>query len=148
MPRSTSPPIGRHRDYDAIVVGARPAGASTAMLLARAGRRVLLVDRAEYGDDALSTHALMRAGVLQLHRWGLLDEIRRAGTPPVRHTRFHYADEVVDIEMRQQDGVDALYARPGAPCSTGSSSTPPARPAWRPPSACGSSASSGPSTAG
>ena len=56
--------------YDVIVVGARAAGASTAMLLARAGLRVLLVDRAAYGSDTLSTHALMRGGVLQLFRWG------------------------------------------------------------------------------
>ena len=55
-------------EYDALVVGARVAGAATAMLLARAGLQVLVVDRAPAGVDALSTHALMRAGVLQLHR--------------------------------------------------------------------------------
>ena len=51
------------------------------MLLGRAGRKVLLVDRAEYGTDTLSTHALMRAGVMQLHRWGLLDTVRRMPHP-------------------------------------------------------------------
>ena len=56
--------------YDTIVIGARCAGASTAMLLAREGLRVLLVDRAPPGTDTPSTHALMRGGVLQLHRWG------------------------------------------------------------------------------
>ena len=73
--------------YDAIVVGARVAGAPTAMLLARAGARVLLVDRAQRGSDTQSTHALMRGAVLQLRRWGLLDRLIAGGTPPVRATR-------------------------------------------------------------
>ena len=67
--------------YDVIIAGARCAGASTAMLLARQGLRVLVVDPAKRGTDTLSTHALMRGGVLQLHRWGVLDAIRSAGTP-------------------------------------------------------------------
>ena len=50
---------------------------------------VLVVDRSRYGADTLSTHALMRGGVLQLHRWGLLDRIVEAGTPPVRRTTLH-----------------------------------------------------------
>jgi len=96
--------------YDAIIIGARVAGASTAMLLARAGLRVLAVDRGEEGSDTLSTHALMRAGVLQLHRWGVLDALKAAGTPPVRTTTFHYADEVIPVFIKPRDGVDALYA--------------------------------------
>jgi flavin-dependent dehydrogenase len=106
----TQPTIGERRAYDAIVVGARPAGAATAMLLARAGREVLLVDRAEYGSDTLSTHALMRGGVMQLHRWGLLDAVRAAGTPPIHRTVFHYGRQAVDIAIRDQHGVDTLYA--------------------------------------
>ena len=70
-------PIERER-YDVVIAGARVAGASTAMLLARAGARVLVVDPVPRGRDTLSTHALMRGAVLQLHRWGLLDEIRGA----------------------------------------------------------------------
>ena len=56
------------RAWDVIIVGGRVAGASTALLLARAGVRVLVVERARRGSDTLSTHALMRGGVLQLHR--------------------------------------------------------------------------------
>jgi 2-polyprenyl-6-methoxyphenol hydroxylase-like FAD-dependent oxidoreductase len=96
--------------YDAVVVGARAAGAATAMLLARAGLDVLVVDRSRYGADTLSTHALMRGGVIQLHRWGLLDRIVAAGTPPVRRTTFRYAAEEVTITIRPSHGVDALYA--------------------------------------
>jgi menaquinone-9 beta-reductase len=96
--------------YDAVVVGARAAGAATALLLARRGLRVLAVDRGAYGSDTLSTHALMRAGVLQLGRWGLLERIEAAGTPPVRRTVFHYGDEVLDIPIKAKDGVPALFA--------------------------------------
>ncbi len=96
--------------WDVVVVGARVAGASTAMQLARAGLRVLCVDRARHGADTVSTHALMRAGVLQLQRWGLLDAVIGAGTPPVRRTRFHYDDEVVSVSIRPAAGVEALYA--------------------------------------
>jgi 2-polyprenyl-6-methoxyphenol hydroxylase-like FAD-dependent oxidoreductase len=96
--------------YDAIVVGARCAGASTALLLARQGLRVLAVDRSAYGSDTLSTLALMRGGAIQLQRWGVLDAVKRAGTPPIRLTVFHYGDEQVDVPIKPRDGIDALYA--------------------------------------
>ena len=96
--------------YDVIVVGARAAGASTAMLLARGGLRVLVVDRSRYGADTLSTHALMRGGVLQLSRWGLLDRITDAGTPPIHRATFHYTNKVVPVAIKPSHGVDALYA--------------------------------------
>jgi menaquinone-9 beta-reductase len=107
-PSSYEPP--GETTYDAVVVGARCAGAATAMLLARGGWHVLAVDPAPYGSDTLSTHALMRGGVLQLHRWGLLDALRRTGAPPIRHTSFHYGAEVVEVAIRARNGVDALYA--------------------------------------
>jgi flavin-dependent dehydrogenase len=97
--------------YDVVVVGGRVAGASTALLLARAGARVALVDRSARGSDTLSTHGLMRAGVLQLSRWGLLDGVVAAGTPPIRATSFHYApDRTVRVSIRPTPGVTALYA--------------------------------------
>ncbi len=97
--------------YDVIVVGGRVAGASTAMLLARAGLRVALLERSAYGSDTLSTHALMRAGVLQLSRWGVLPHVVAAGTPPVERTLFHYAGgDTVQVSIRPTPGVEALYA--------------------------------------
>lgn len=96
--------------YDVIVAGARCAGASTAMLLARAGLRVLVVDPARRGSDTLSTHALMRGGVLQLHRWGLLEAVRASGTAPIRETTFRYDDEAIAIPIKERDGVGELYA--------------------------------------
>jgi 2-polyprenyl-6-methoxyphenol hydroxylase-like FAD-dependent oxidoreductase len=96
--------------YDTVVVGARVAGAATALLLARAGLRVLVVERSRRGSDTLSTHALMRAGVMQLHRWGVLPRLLAAGTPPIRRTTFHYGSEPVVVDIKDRDGVDALFA--------------------------------------
>lgn len=96
--------------YDAVVVGARCAGAATAMLLARRGLSVLLVDRDRRGADTLSTLALMRAGVLQLQRWGVLERLREAGTPRITQTSFHYGDEQISIPIKPRDGVDSLFA--------------------------------------
>lgn len=96
--------------HDVVVVGARAAGAATAMLLASAGLDVLVVDRSRYGADTLSTHALMRAGVVQLERWGLLDDIVAAGTPAVRKTTFSFADNEFSVAIEPMHGVDALYA--------------------------------------
>jgi flavin-dependent dehydrogenase len=96
--------------YDAVIVGARVAGASTALLLARQGLRVLAVDRSPYGLDTTSTHAIMRPGVMQLHRWGVLDRLIAAGTPAIRRTTFHYGDEAVEVPIKMRDGLDALYA--------------------------------------
>jgi menaquinone-9 beta-reductase len=98
------------RQFDVIIVGARAAGASLAMLLARQGVKVLAVDRASYGSDTLSTHALMRPGVLQLHRWGLLDAVRATGAPPIRTVGFHFPDSRLTVDIRPADGIDALFA--------------------------------------
>jgi 2-polyprenyl-6-methoxyphenol hydroxylase-like FAD-dependent oxidoreductase len=98
------------RKVDVVVVGARAAGATTAMLLARFGLDVLLVDRSRYGSDTMSTHALMRGGVMQLSRWGLLDQVIAAGTPPVHRATFRFAGEIVPIDIKPAHGIDALYA--------------------------------------
>ena len=97
-------------DYDAIVIGARCAGAPTAMLLARAGARVLVVDRDRPGTDTMSTHALMRGAVFQLSKWGVLSKVIASGAPPVRRTTFHYGDEAIEVDIRPALGTEALYA--------------------------------------
>lgn len=98
------------RHYDAVVVGARVAGASTALLLARAGRRVLVVERGRRGADTRSSHALMRGAVLKLARWGVLDDIIAAGTPMIRHTTFNYGDDEIRIPIKPYAGVEGLWA--------------------------------------
>jgi len=69
--------------YDAIVVGARCAGSPTAMLLARKGHKVLMVDRAKFPSDTVSTHLIHPPGVASLKRWGLLDRVVATGCPPI-----------------------------------------------------------------
>ena len=69
--------------YDAIVIGARCAGSPTAMLLARAGYRVLLLDRATFPSDHLSTHYIQPQGVQALERWGLLEAVIATGAPAI-----------------------------------------------------------------
>jgi menaquinone-9 beta-reductase len=95
---------------DAVVVGARCAGAATALLLSRAGARVLLVDKGVRGSDTVSTHALMRGAVLQLHQWGVLPALVAAGTPAVRSTTFSYRDQEITVPIEPRFGVEALYA--------------------------------------
>jgi flavin-dependent dehydrogenase len=100
----------RNSHYDVVIAGARCAGAATAMLLARQGARVLVLDRSRYGTDTLSTHALMRGGVRQLHRWGLLPRVIAAGTPAVRSATFHLPGGAWTIGIKPKHGADALYA--------------------------------------
>lgn len=66
--------------------------------------------RGWHGSDTLSTHALTRAGVLQLRWWGLLDRLAAAGTPPIHQTTFHYGPEAIGVPIEARDGVDALHA--------------------------------------
>ncbi|MET7425721.1 NAD(P)/FAD-dependent oxidoreductase [Dactylosporangium sp. NPDC005555] len=88
--------------YDVIVVGARPAGAATGMLLARRGLKVLMVDRARFPSDTLSTHQIQPAGVQRLDHWGLLDTLLAAGTPATGSVRFDISGTVV--QGRYPDG--------------------------------------------
>jgi flavin-dependent dehydrogenase len=74
--------------YDAIVVGARVAGSPTAMLLARKGYRVLLVDQATFPSDTISTHHIHRAGLATANRWGLLPRLIATGGPRIRRWTF------------------------------------------------------------
>ena len=96
--------------YDAVIVGARCAGAATAMLLARAGMKVLVIDRQTYGSDTMSTHALMRTGVLQLDRWGVLPAVMAAGTPEIRATTFHYGCDSLSLSIKPEHGIEHLCA--------------------------------------
>ena len=75
--------------YDAIVAGARCAGSPTAMLLARKGYRVLLVDKMSFPSDILSTHYIHPQGVARLQRWGLLDRLAATGCPPITQLTVH-----------------------------------------------------------
>ena len=79
--------------YDVIVVGARVAGSPTAMLLARRGYKVLLVDRDEFPSDTMSTHYVHFPGMARLRNWGLLDRLWGAGTPPIEKFTVFLGDQ-------------------------------------------------------
>jgi len=90
------------KGYDAIVVGARCAGSPTAMLLARKGYKVLVVDKATFPSDTISTHLVHPPGVAALRRWGLLDRVVATGCPPIDTYRFDF-------------GPFAISGAPGTP---------------------------------
>jgi flavin-dependent dehydrogenase len=96
--------------HEVVVVGARCAGAATAMLLAAAGHDVLLLDRAAIPSDTLSTHAIARSGVVQLNRWGLLQDVLDTGAPPIREVAFHVGTESIRRTLKERFGVDMMIA--------------------------------------
>jgi len=99
------------RPYDVIVVGARCAGAATAMLLARAGHRVLALDRASFPSDTLSTHVVKIPGAACLKRWGLLDRVlEMAHCPPIRTIELNYGPFSLVGTPPPLDSVDADYS--------------------------------------
>jgi 2-polyprenyl-6-methoxyphenol hydroxylase-like FAD-dependent oxidoreductase len=96
--------------YDVIVVGARCGGAPTAMLLARKGHNVLLVDRATFPSEIPHGHFIHRQGPRLLHRWGLLDRIVATGCPPVSTATFDFGDFPLVGTDLIVDGVALGYA--------------------------------------
>jgi flavin-dependent dehydrogenase len=96
--------------YDAIVVGARCAGSPTAMLLARQGYRVLLVDRAEFPSDTVSTHVAQAPAVAALQRWGLLEEVIASGAPAIDTYSFDFGPVTITGTPRPVDGFSSAYA--------------------------------------
>jgi 2-polyprenyl-6-methoxyphenol hydroxylase-like FAD-dependent oxidoreductase len=100
-----------HPDYDAVVVGARCAGAPTAMLLARAGHRVLLVDRATFPSDTASTLLIHPQGVAALDRWGVLDAVTASGCPPIGQYALDFGPLRIAGRPHAVDGHPAYAPR-------------------------------------
>jgi 2-polyprenyl-6-methoxyphenol hydroxylase-like FAD-dependent oxidoreductase len=98
------------RYHDVVVVGARAAGGATALLLARMGHDVGVLERARFPSDTLSTHSISRSGVVQLARWGLLDQVLVSGAPAIRQVTFNSAGESVTRQVKHHAGVDLLVA--------------------------------------
>jgi len=97
-------PRRRHR-YDAIVVGARVAGAATAMLLARRGVDVLLVDRARFPSEIPHGHYVRMHGPPRLAAWGLLDRVLATGCPPITSITMDLGDFPLTGRGLVVDGV-------------------------------------------
>jgi len=96
--------------YDAIIIGARPAGSSTAMLLARKGYRVLLVEKASFPSDAPRGHFIQAPGVALLKKWGLLDSVIATNCPPITHLSFDLGPFALTAVIPPIDGVSVSYA--------------------------------------
>jgi 2-polyprenyl-6-methoxyphenol hydroxylase-like FAD-dependent oxidoreductase len=95
--------------YDAIVVGARCGGAPTAMLLARNGYRVLLLDRATFPSDTPTAHFVMPPGVAKLARWGLLDRVRETNCPHIPTWHLDLGPFTLVGSPPPIDGVQGAY---------------------------------------
>jgi flavin-dependent dehydrogenase len=91
--------------YDAIVIGARCAGAATAMLLARRGLDVLLVDRARFPSDIPHGHFIHRHGPRRLADWGLLDRVLETGCPRVTEFTSDFGDFELTGRELEVDGI-------------------------------------------
>jgi flavin-dependent dehydrogenase len=96
--------------YDAIIVGARCAGAPTAMLMARKGYRVLLLDRATFPSDTLSTNVIHAPGVAALRRWGLLDQVVARNTPPIERYAFDFGPFTISGTPLPYEAGSTAYA--------------------------------------
>jgi len=97
------------KEWDAIVVGARCAGSPAAMLLARKGYNVLLVDRATFPSDTLSTHMLHPRAIASLARWGLLDRVTATGAPEIERYAFDFGPVVISGRTAAVDGIASAY---------------------------------------
>lgn len=97
--------------YDAIIVGARCAGSPLALLLARKGYKVLLLDRSRFPSDmAFSNHFVHQAGAACLQRWGLLPRLAATGCPPITENYFNYGDFSLTGPVEPVDGVNTAFA--------------------------------------
>ncbi|MFD9004257.1 FAD-dependent monooxygenase [Streptomyces sp. NPDC059582] len=96
--------------YDVIVIGARCAGSPTAMLFAQQGYRVLLLEKARFPQDTLSSHYIHQQGVALLNRWGLLDRLRDAGCRPIGHQSYEAPGVRIDGFSLPIDGLRTTYA--------------------------------------
>jgi flavin-dependent dehydrogenase len=95
--------------YDVIVVGARCGGSPTAMLLARSGHRVLLLDKATFPSDTMSTHLIHATGVAALKRWGLLERLEATGCPPITTYSYDFGPMTISGRPRSLDGVRTAF---------------------------------------
>ena len=95
--------------HDAIVVGARCAGAPAAMLLARKGHRVLLLDKTTFPSDTMSTHLVHPPGLASLARWGLLERVAATGCPSVDAYSLDFGPLTISGTPLAIDGIRHGY---------------------------------------
>jgi len=92
--------------FDVVVAGAGPAGAVTALRLARAGLRVAAVDRAVFPRDKICSEYMSPEGVRHLDTLGLLAQVERQGGCAIRGTTVYAA---------KGSSLTGLFARTAPP---------------------------------
>src|ERR1044071_7938269 len=98
------------KSFDVAVVGARCAGSPTAMLLARKGYRVLLVDRGFFPSDVVNGYYVQPPGCARLASWGLLERLRASNCPPLLTLKFDFGDFHLTGSPPPADGMVEGYA--------------------------------------
>ena len=97
--------------YDVIIVGARAAGSALGLMLARAGHKILMVDRAVFPSDTMSGHFIHSPGISFLRRWGLFDRLAATDTPPQKMMTVDFGPFALSARPTPAaDGTDAGYA--------------------------------------
>ena len=96
--------------YDVIVIGARCGGSPTAMLLARKGYRVLMLDKATFPSDTMSTHVAHPPAVAALARWGILERLEATNCPPITKYSFDFGPVGIVGSPQTADGPVHAYA--------------------------------------
>ncbi len=100
---------------DVVIVGARCAGSAAAIGFARAGRRVVALDRVSFPADTISTHLLWPGGVAELQALGALERVRALGAPPLPIGFAGAGELAVSGSYTPVDGIDYALCvrRPG-----------------------------------
>lgn len=93
---------------DVVVVGGRVAGCASAIPLARAGHRVVVLDRARFPSNVMSTHGLWPGGVAELQRLGALDRVLALNPPRMRRLQIHHLGWHLEARSRPVDGIDYM----------------------------------------
>ena len=96
--------------YEVIVVGTRCAGAPVAMLLARAGCKVLGIDRAQFPSDTMSTHFLWPRTTSFLEQWNLLGKLAATDCPAIHRVTADYGSVAVTGRPSPVKGTDVMYS--------------------------------------
>ncbi|OCA84123.1 FAD-binding protein [Bacillus sp. FJAT-27225] len=97
------------RNFDVIVAGARCAGSALAIYLAREGLKVLLVDKATFPSDTLSTNTVFNNTVALLRDLGVMEEVMKTNLTPVRAVKFQFEDTVIEGPVPEVDGEETAY---------------------------------------
>lgn len=98
-----------NKRYDVIITGARCAGATLAIYLAKAGFEVLLVDSATFPSDTLSTNTFFNNTAALLREIGVLDQLVETNVTPVQTIKFQFEDTVIEGPIPKVDGEDTAY---------------------------------------